>query len=61
MFTNFRDGRAGGDVPVRIWVPGCATGEEAYSVAIALMEHLGEDSTSTPVQIFATDVSESAV
>jgi len=52
---------AGGDAPVRVWVPGCATGEEAYSIAIALREHLGEEAGAVPVQVFATDVSETAV
>jgi two-component system CheB/CheR fusion protein len=47
--------------PIRIWVPGCSTGEEAYSVAFALLEFLGDDLANTPVQIFATDVSETAV
>ena len=47
--------------PIRIWVPGCATGEEAYSIAIALLEHLGEDATSAPMQVFGTDVSEEAI
>jgi two-component system CheB/CheR fusion protein len=46
---------------IRIWVPGCATGEEAYSVAIALLEHLGDDAGATPIQIFATDVSDKAI
>jgi two-component system CheB/CheR fusion protein len=49
------------DEPVRIWVPGCATGEEAYSVAIALMEVLGDQAASRRIQIFATDVSETAI
>ncbi len=49
------------DAPVRIWVPGCATGEEAYSIAIMLLEHLGEDAPHRSVQIFATDVSEAAI
>ncbi|HEV8238297.1 MAG TPA: CheR family methyltransferase [Thermoanaerobaculia bacterium] len=49
------------DDPVRVWVPGCSTGEEAYSTAIALFEHLGERASSYQVQIFATDLSESAV
>jgi two-component system CheB/CheR fusion protein len=43
------------DVPLRLWVAGCATGEEAYSLAILLsdlMQKLGE----RPVKIFATDV-----
>jgi two-component system CheB/CheR fusion protein len=47
--------------PLRIWVPGCATGEEAYSVAIALIEHLGDDVSSTPIQVFATDISDDAI
>jgi len=47
--------------PVRIWVPGCATGEEAYSVAITLLELLGPESPTTPLQLFATDVSETAI
>ena len=49
------------DSPIRIWVPGCATGEEAYSVAIVLMEVLGNRPSARKVQIFATDVSESAI
>jgi two-component system CheB/CheR fusion protein len=49
------------ETPIRIWVPGCASGEEAYSVAIALQEFLGENSSGTPIQIFGTDVSESAI
>ena len=49
------------DDPLRIWVPGCSTGEEAFSVAIALLEHLGERASSYQIQIFATDLSESAV
>ncbi|HWB53814.1 MAG TPA: CheR family methyltransferase, partial [Tepidisphaeraceae bacterium] len=60
VFPGILDNRRG-DTPVRIWVPGCSTGEEAYSVAIALMEYLGDRAAATPVQIFATDVSESAV
>ena len=49
------------DAPIRVWVPGCSTGEEAYSLAIALFEHLGEKAPKTPVQVFATDLSEKAV
>jgi two-component system CheB/CheR fusion protein len=41
---------------IRIWVPGCATGEEAYTIAIALFEILGERRHTTKIQIFATDL-----
>jgi two-component system, chemotaxis family, CheB/CheR fusion protein len=46
---------------LRIWVPGCATGEEVYSLAILLLEHLGDRAGSIPIQIFATDISERAL
>lgn len=46
---------------IRIWVPGCATGEEVYSVAICAVEALGRDSSATKVQIFGTDLSEQIV
>jgi two-component system CheB/CheR fusion protein len=47
--------------PVRIWIPGCATGEEAVSFAIVLLEFLGEKAITMPVQIFATDLNERAI
>ncbi len=46
------------DDPVRVWVPGCATGEEAYSLAITFLEFLGRRRNEYQVQIFATDLSE---
>jgi two-component system, chemotaxis family, CheB/CheR fusion protein len=49
------------DDPIRIWVPGCSTGEEAYSIAICLAEFLEEAELSFPFEIFATDISETAV
>ena len=52
--------RSGQD-PIRVWVPGCATGEEAYSIAICLVEFLEEAKLSLPFEIFATDISETAV
>ncbi|HYN27618.1 MAG TPA: chemotaxis protein CheB, partial [Burkholderiales bacterium] len=50
-----------GNTPFRAWIPGCATGEEAYSLAIILLEHLSASGTHIPVQIFATDVSDAAL
>ena len=50
-----------GEGPIRIWVPACSTGEEPYSVAITLMECLDKRSESVPIQIFATDISETAI
>ena len=47
--------------PIRIWVAGCSTGQEAFSVAICLHEFLGENEGNTRVQIFATDLSEKAI
>ena len=41
---------------VRVWVPGCATGEEVYSIALLLSERLGSRIESHPIQLFATDV-----
>lgn len=49
------------DSPIRVWVCGCATGEEAYSLAIALVEFLQREQSALRVQIFATDVSETAI
>lgn len=48
-------------LPIRIWVAGCATGEEAYSLAICLLELLQERSLRIAVQIFGTDISEQAI
>ena len=47
--------------PIRVWVAGCATGEEAYSVAILLKEGLRWSKRPRPIQIFATDVDERAI
>jgi two-component system, chemotaxis family, CheB/CheR fusion protein len=49
------------DASVRIWVAGCATGEEAYSLAIILHERHRDQLGNRRIQIFGTDVSETAV
>ncbi len=46
---------------VRVWVPGCATGEEAYSVAMQLIEHATTLDAPPGLQVFATDVDEDAL
>src|SRR5438094_2314548 len=46
---------------IRVWTPGCASGEETYSVAMALLEFLGDRASQAPIQFFGTDVSESSV
>jgi two-component system CheB/CheR fusion protein len=46
---------------LRIWVPGCATGEEAYSLAVLLREHMDTLPTCPKVQVFASDIDEVAI
>ena len=47
--------------PIRIWVPGCSTGEEVYSLAICVLEFLAARSLSTPLQLFGTDLNAQAI
>ena len=47
--------------PLRIWVPGCATGEEAYSIVMILKECLGELNQDIEIQVFATDLDAKAI
>jgi two-component system CheB/CheR fusion protein len=47
--------------PIRLWVPGCATGEETYSLGMLVHEQMQEQGIVRPVQIFGTDVSERAI
>lgn len=42
--------------PVRIWAPGCSTGQEVYSIAISLFEYLEKNDIKAPIQIFGTDL-----
>ncbi|MGC1952969.1 MAG: chemotaxis protein CheB, partial [Gammaproteobacteria bacterium] len=48
-------------LPLKIWVPGCATGEEAYSLAMVFLEQIERLRKSTTLQIFASDVADSAL
>ena len=45
--------------PLRVWVPGCSTGQEAYSLAITMLEYFDDKPYRPPIQIFATDLAES--
>lgn len=58
VFPQILENRAE-DRPLRVWVAGCSTGEEAYSIGICIKECLGD--WKGKVQIFATDISETAI
>lgn len=60
VFPKLFEGRPP-EVPLRVWVPGCATGEEAYSLAMMLLEHVATHAPRSRVQLFATDISEFAL
>jgi two-component system CheB/CheR fusion protein len=49
------------DTPLRAWVPGCSTGEEAYSLAMCFSEFSEERGVSCPIQFFASDIDEAAI
>ncbi|MES9943371.1 MAG: chemotaxis protein CheB [Candidatus Thiodiazotropha sp.] len=49
------------DAPIRVWVPGCSTGQEAYSIALALHEYLGGRANMYHIQIFGSDIDERAI
>src|SRR6185369_8074589 len=60
VFPVICEGRTDQD-PIRIWIPGCSTGEEVYSVVITALDFLQENKLSCGIQVFGTDVSESAL
>jgi two-component system, chemotaxis family, CheB/CheR fusion protein len=49
------------DQQIRIWVPGCSSGEEAFSIAMVLLEYLTGRTIEPPIQIFGTDASDSNI
>jgi two-component system CheB/CheR fusion protein len=49
------------DAPLRVWVPGCATGEEAYSLAMLLLDRMQAADKSCGIQIFASDIDQDAL
>src|SRR6266704_2225138 len=60
IFPNILKNRSAED-PIRIWIPGCSTGEEVYSVAMNLLEYLDNARIKPPIHIFATDVNENVL
>jgi two-component system CheB/CheR fusion protein len=53
--------RRGANAPIRTWSAGCASGEEAYTLAILLAEALGVDAYKERVKVYATDIDEEAL
>ncbi|MFC1716919.1 chemotaxis protein CheB [Candidatus Poribacteria bacterium] len=51
----------GPDQPLRVWVPGCSTGEEAYSIAMLIQEHMDKLGRDYQVQFFGTDIGPDAI
>jgi two-component system CheB/CheR fusion protein len=49
------------DAPIRVWVAGCATGEEAYSIAMLVSEFITSHGQQTDLQVFATDLDQQAI
>ena len=49
------------DAPIRIWSPGCSTGEEPYSIAMLLIDYFAEHDVRNPIQVFGTDISAAAI
>jgi len=49
------------DTPLRVWIPACATGEEAYSLAMVLIEEIEASDRGCPLQVFASDVAADAL
>ncbi len=61
VYPAILETRGASSLPIRIWVPGCSTGEEPYSHAMSLVEYLGDERTEVPIQIFGTDLSATAI
>ena len=60
VFPRILENRSS-DTPLRAWIPGCSTGEEAYSLAMCFSEFSEERGVSHPIQFFASDIDEAAI
>ena len=61
LLPQIINNKSSNDDPLRIWIPACSTGEEAYSMAMMVLEVLGDKAPHVSVQIFATDLSDMAI
>ncbi len=60
FISEVLDEKSDGD-KVRIWIPGCSTGEEVYSIAMILQDYLDQTGKQLEVQLFGTDIDEDAI
>jgi two-component system, chemotaxis family, CheB/CheR fusion protein len=60
VFPSIVKNRAS-NAAIRVWSPGCSSGEELYALGISLLEFLGEKAREIPVQLFGTDVGEASI
>lgn len=60
VIAGLVEGKKSGET-IRVWVPGCSTGEEAYTVAILILEQLRETGKRCPLLVFATDTNEDSL
>jgi hypothetical protein len=60
LFPQLLENRLPG-TPLRVWVPGCSTGEEVYSLAFSLQEFLDERGNTSAIKLFGTDTSENCL
>lgn len=60
VLTKLVEDKGEGD-QIRVWVPACSTGEEAYSIAMLLIEKLEVAHKDNPIQVFATDLDDQAL
>src|SRR5260221_1159194 len=60
VFPRMMEGKPKGS-SIRIWVPACSTGEEAYSIAMCLLEYLEEKAQDYRIQIFGTAIDDDSI
>lgn len=61
LIPTLFEGDPGDEEQIRVWIAGCATGEEAYSISILLAQAREAAASAKTIQVFATDIDESAI